>query len=150
MMPQTNKSLQLNVNINGVSQPMVFQLFDNLAPNTTAYIESLVESGFYDGLSIYRNGMDSSGNPFVIQGGNDPPTGAIKTDQSSIAEEFNPNLQFTSAGILAMARDINPEHQFDGVLYHRGACPVSRLQLHDLRHSDWRDKRDQHDCGHAG
>ena len=70
LMPQTNKSLQLNVNVNGVSQPMVFQLLDNLA-NTAAYIEALVQSGFYDGLSIYRNGMDSSGNPFVIQGGND-------------------------------------------------------------------------------
>jgi large repetitive protein len=108
IMPQTNKSLQLNVEINGVSQSMVFQLLDNLAPNTTAYIEALVQSGFYDGLSIYRNGKDSSGNPFVIQGGNDPPTGSIKTDQSSIAEEFNPELQFTSAGILAMARTSTP------------------------------------------
>ena len=68
----------------------------------------MVLSGFYNGLSIYRNGEDSSGNPFVIQGGNDPPTGAIKTDQASIAEEFNPNLQFTSAGILAMARSSAP------------------------------------------
>jgi large repetitive protein len=108
IMPQTNKSLQLNVNINGVSQSMVFQLLDNLAPNTAAYIEALAQSGFYNGLSIYRNGKDSSGNPFVIQGGNDPPTGAIKTDQSSIAEEFNPELQFTSAGILAMARTSTP------------------------------------------
>jgi cyclophilin family peptidyl-prolyl cis-trans isomerase len=108
LMPQTNKSLQLNVNINGVSQPMVFQLLDNLAPNTAAYIEALAQSGFYDGLSIYRNGKDQAGNPFVIQGGNDPPTGPIKTDQSSIAEEFNPGLQFTSAGILAMARSSTP------------------------------------------
>ena len=97
MMPQTNKTLELKVNINGVDQTMDFQLLDNLSPETTAHIESLVESGFYNGLQIYRNGMDANGNPFVIQGGNDPPTGAIKTDQASIAEEFNPDLQFTSA-----------------------------------------------------
>ena len=108
IMPQTNKSLVLNVDVNGVSKQMVFQLLDNLAPDTSAHIESLVQSGFYNGLSIYRNGKDSSGNAFVIQGGNDPPTGAIKTDQASIAEEFNPNLQFTSAGILAMARSSAP------------------------------------------
>ena len=42
--------------INGVSQPMDFQLFDNLAPATTAKIEQLVQSGFYNGLEIYRNG----------------------------------------------------------------------------------------------
>ncbi len=108
IMPQTNKSLQLNVDINGTTETMVFQLFDNLAPATTTWIESLVNSGFYNGLQIYRNGMDGSGNPFVIQGGNDPPTGAIKTDQSTIAEEFNPDLQYTSAGILAMARQSTP------------------------------------------
>jgi len=108
MTPQTNKSLELKVLINGVSQTMDFRLLDNLAPLTAAHIEALVNSGFYNGLSIYRNGKNSSGNPFVIQGGNDPPTGPIKTDQSPIAEEFNPDLQFTSAGLLAMARSSTP------------------------------------------
>jgi large repetitive protein len=107
MMPQTNKTLELKVKINGVDQVMDFQLFDDLAPATTAHIEQLVNSGFYNGLSIYRNGK-SNGNPFVIQGGNDPPTGAIKADQASIAEEFNPVLQFTAAGGLAMARSSAP------------------------------------------
>jgi cyclophilin family peptidyl-prolyl cis-trans isomerase len=103
LMPSTNKTLQLNVTINGASQAMDFQLFDNLAPKTTAEIEQLVNSGFYNGLEIYRNAKDGS-TPFVVQGGNDPPTGAIKTDQATMAEEFNPDLQYTSAGILAMAR----------------------------------------------
>ena len=66
MMPQTNPTLELTVDINGVDQVMDFQLLDNLAPDTVAHIESLVNAGFYDGLSIYRNGKDSSGNPFVI------------------------------------------------------------------------------------
>jgi cyclophilin family peptidyl-prolyl cis-trans isomerase len=104
IMPSTDKTLQLNVLVNGVTETMNFQLFDGLSPNTTAKIEQLVNSGFYNGLQIYRNGKDQSGNLFVIQGGNDPPTGAIKTDQSTMAEEFNPDLQYTGAGILAMAR----------------------------------------------
>ena len=87
---------------------MDFQLFDNLAPKTAAAIESYVNAGFYNGLEIYRNGKDQSGNPFVIQGGNDPPTGAIKTDKPSMAEEFNPDLQFTTDGLLAMARSGTP------------------------------------------
>ena len=36
-----------------------------------------------------------------------------------MAEEFNPNLQYTSAGLLAMARTVTPSTQFDGVLHHR-------------------------------
>jgi cyclophilin family peptidyl-prolyl cis-trans isomerase len=105
--PSTNKTLQLNVVVGGVTQPMDFQLFDNLAPNTTAKIEQLVQAGYYNGLQIYRNAKDGS-NPFVLQGGNDPPTGAIKADQPSIPEEFNPNLQYTTAGILGMARTSTP------------------------------------------
>ena len=71
----------------------------------------LVNSGFYNGLQIYsqRNGS-AAAIPSCIQGGNDPPTGPIKTDQPSMAEEFNPDLQFTSAGMLAMARS-GPQHQ---------------------------------------
>ncbi len=107
--PSTNKTLQMNVVINGVTETMDFQLLDNLSPKTTAAIEQLVNSGYYDGLEIYRNGKDSSGNPFVIQGGNDPPSGAIKANQSSMAEEFNPDLQYTAAGMLAMARSGTPD-----------------------------------------
>ncbi|MEN6459211.1 MAG: peptidylprolyl isomerase [Thermoguttaceae bacterium] len=104
IMSQTNKSLRLTVDINGTSETMTFLLFDELSPATTAAIEALVETGYYDGLEIYRNGMDDDGNPFVIQGGNNPPTGAIKDVQDSFDEEFSSELQFTSAGILAMAR----------------------------------------------
>ena len=106
--PATNKTLQFNVNIGGVNKTMEFELLDNLAPETTAAIEALVNSGFYNGLQIYRNGK-SGNTPFVIQGGNNPPTGTIKTPQpASMTEEFDPNLQFTSAGLLAMARSSAP------------------------------------------
>jgi cyclophilin family peptidyl-prolyl cis-trans isomerase len=108
VMPQTNKSLTFNIAINGTTEPLTFQLLDNLAPTTTSKIEGYVQAGFYDGLSIYRNGQDNNGNPFVIQGGNDPPTGAIKTDKSPMDEEFHPDLRFTSTGLLAMARGPAP------------------------------------------
>ncbi len=105
LMPQTNKILELTVDIGGTAKTMDFQLFDNLSPATTAAIEALVNSGFYDGLEIYRNAPNGSGGTFVLQGGNqDPTTGPIKTQPADMAEEFNPNLEYTSAGFLAMAR----------------------------------------------
>jgi cyclophilin family peptidyl-prolyl cis-trans isomerase len=103
LMPTTNKTLELDVNINGTTEAMDFQLFDNLAPATTAAIEAMVTSGFYNGLQIYRNST-TGGVTFCLQGGNDPPTGPIKTDAADMAEEFSPNLEYTTAGMLGMAR----------------------------------------------
>ena len=51
VMPQTNKSVQFN--INGLGS-MTFQLFDNLTPSTASHIETLVNDGFYNGDYIYR------------------------------------------------------------------------------------------------
>ncbi len=64
VMPQTNKSVQFNINGLGT---MTFQLFDNLTPNTASHIETLVNDGFYNGDYIYR-----AQSGFVVQGGNDP------------------------------------------------------------------------------
>jgi cyclophilin family peptidyl-prolyl cis-trans isomerase len=107
MMPSSNQDIQMLVRINGIDKRMTFQLFDEFAPNTAAKIEALVDSGYYNGLEIYRNWKDSSNTPLCLQGGNcDPTYGTIKSTPivPSIAEEFNPNLQFTGAGLLAMAR----------------------------------------------
>jgi autotransporter-associated beta strand protein len=108
VMPQTNKSVQFNIDGMGA---MVFQLFDNLAPTTASHIETLVNDGFYNGDYIYRN---VSG--FVVQGGNDPPQinggSGIHTLPSgvpaAINEEFNPDLTYTSVGALGMARTGSP------------------------------------------
>ena len=117
MMPATDTSLEFNVDINGTSQVMDFQLFDKLSPATTAAIESYVKSGYYDGLQIYRN-YQLGGSPALLQGGNDPvvvqgdnvqsKVVPIKEDKSQMAEEFNPNLQYTTAGLLGMARTNSP------------------------------------------
>ncbi len=112
VMPQTNQSVQFTVNNgSGIAGTMTFQLFDNLTPTTASHIETLVKDGFYNGDYIYR-----AQNGFVIQGGNDPPQinngSGINTLPSgvptTIDEEFNPDLSYTSAGDLAMARTGTP------------------------------------------
>ena len=107
-MPSTNKTVQMN--IAGMGN-VDFQLFDNLTPTTASHIETLVNDGFYNGDYIYR-----AQNGFVLQGGNDPPTvnngnGVNKLPSgvsSTINEEFNPELAYTGAGSLAMARQSTP------------------------------------------
>ncbi len=113
MMPQTNKSVQFTVDGSGVSGTMTFQLFDNLTPTTASHIETLVNDGFYKGDYIYRA---ETGSFALIQGGNNPPqlnSGANVNSlpsgvPSSINEEFNPDLNYTTAGDLAMARTSSP------------------------------------------
>ena len=115
VMPQTNKSVQFNINGRALGT-MTFQLFDNLTPNTASHIETLVNDGFYNGDYIYR-----AQSGFVVQGGNDLPTitnGTVTGTTSintlpsgvpsTINEEFNPDLNYTSAGALAMARTSTP------------------------------------------
>jgi cyclophilin family peptidyl-prolyl cis-trans isomerase len=105
VMPQTNKNVQINAEVNGASQSMTFQLFDNLfplngsSPNATlSAIENLFASGTYTGKTFYRVALDSNNQPFVVQGGVDPTT-----QQTTFKDQFDPNLQFTGAGVLAMA-----------------------------------------------
>ena len=84
---------------------MVIHLFDDLAPNTSARIEQLVTSGFYNGLPFTRV-LDG----FVAQGGDNGSGGTGQT----IDDEFNPSLTFNSPGLLAMANrgDDTSDSQF--------------------------------------
>jgi cyclophilin family peptidyl-prolyl cis-trans isomerase len=108
IMPQTNKSVDFNLAGYGT---LTFQLFDNLTPTTATQIETLVNDGFYNGTEIYR-----AQSGFVLQGGDFPPTisngtvtgtrtiNPVPSGVSDLAEEYNPNLTYTTAGDLAMAR----------------------------------------------
>ncbi|MBX3414830.1 MAG: peptidylprolyl isomerase [Pirellulales bacterium] len=87
-----------DVAING---DMIFQLFDDLAPNTAGRIAQLAQSGFYNGLTFHR--IASPGNPFVIQGG-DPSGNGTGGSGVNFDDEFNVLLQHTSKGILSMAK----------------------------------------------
>ena len=95
----TNPSLSITVsNTTGtVSGTMVFQLFQNLVPNAVSEITTLVNNDFYNGLDFWR-----VVNGFVIQGG-DPNGNGTGGPGYQWDDEYNPNLQFTGTGVLAMA-----------------------------------------------
>jgi cyclophilin family peptidyl-prolyl cis-trans isomerase len=94
--PTGNKTLQLDVANFGT---MKFQLFDNLAPRATTAIENLANSGFYNGLTFHR-----ILNDFVIQGGAADGAGGPNPNVPDFDDQFNVDLQFTSPGLLAMAK----------------------------------------------
>ncbi|WP_419192943.1 peptidylprolyl isomerase [Kolteria novifilia] len=83
------------------SGTIILRLFEDLMPETTSQIISLVESGFYDGLTFHRIIDD-----FVIQGG-DPNGDGTGGPDFEFADEFDPRLTFTSPGLLAMANSGN-------------------------------------------
>jgi VCBS repeat-containing protein len=100
--PTGNKSLVLSTSgaETGVTGQMTFELLDNLVPNTTQHIESLVNDGEFATNSTFYRIAYSGTDPFVIQGGPSNATSSL----GAMDDEFNPDLQFTSAGLLAMAK----------------------------------------------
>lgn len=88
---------------------LVFQLFDDLAPETVRQITTLANNNFYDNLTFHRIVPD-----FVIQGG-DPAGNGSGGPGFSFADEFNPAAIFSGSGQLAMAnsgRDTNGSQFF--------------------------------------
>ncbi len=104
---QNNTFIQMNVV--GFSTPMVFQLFDDVAPDTVRRIKGLVRAGFYDNLTFHR-----IINNFVIQGG-DPAGNGTGGTNTKFDDEFNAAVTFTGDGQLAMAnsgKDTNDSQFF--------------------------------------
>jgi peptidylprolyl isomerase/peptidyl-prolyl cis-trans isomerase B (cyclophilin B) len=79
---------------------IVFKFFPEDAPNTVENFKTLVQDGFYDGLTFHRVVPD-----FVIQGGDPEGTGEGGPGYT-IKDEFNarPHLE----GTVAMARSPAP------------------------------------------
>ena len=102
IIPTGNKSLVLSTSgaEAGVTGQMTFQLFDNLMPLTTQHIEQLVNDGEFDTNSTFYRIAASGSSPFVIQGGPSATTSSL----GKMDDEFNADLQFTSPGLLAMAK----------------------------------------------
>jgi VCBS repeat-containing protein len=101
--PTGNKSLVLDTSssaLEGGYGQMTFQLFDNLAPKTTQHIETLVNNGEFDTNATFYRIANSGSSPFVIQGGPSNSTSSL----GKMDDEFNTDLQFTSTGMLAMAK----------------------------------------------
>jgi VCBS repeat-containing protein len=127
--PTGNKSLQMNVE--GFGQ-MTFELFDNLVPDVTSHIESLVNSGDFNNSSslpvnFYRIAHNGDGSDFVIQGG--PQFSSGNSPLGQFDDEFNPDLQFTTSGLLAMAKSTDDTN--DAQIFVTGA-PTRFL---DFQHS---------------
>ena len=94
---------------------IVFELFDEDAPNTVANFRKLASEGFYDGLSFHRVIRD-----FMIQGGCPEGTGTGGPGYT-FADEINPHK--VVRGALAMANagpDTNGSQFF---IVTAGACP---------------------------
>lgn len=83
------------------------ELYPEIAPNTVLNFISLVEKGFYDGLTFHRVIPG-----FMIQGGDPEGTGGggpgytIKGEFSS--NEFKNNIKHET-GVISMARSNNPD-----------------------------------------
>jgi VCBS repeat-containing protein len=106
--PTTNKSMQMTVENFGV---MTFQLFDDLVPGVTNHLKTLINQGDFNdsasrAVTFYRiANTGSSGNvDFVIQGGPTYTSGNGLSSLGRFDDEFDFDLQHTSAGILSMAK----------------------------------------------
>jgi peptidyl-prolyl cis-trans isomerase B (cyclophilin B) len=82
------------------------ELYPNIAPNSVNNFISLIQKGYYDGLSFHRVIPG-----FMIQGGCPDGTG-MGGPGYSIKGEFSgngfPNQLKHSTGVLSMARSMNP------------------------------------------
>jgi cyclophilin family peptidyl-prolyl cis-trans isomerase len=90
IMPVTNQYLQIDTSLG----TMVFQLLDNYTPDTVTHFVDLVNSGTYNTNADFYRIIQT----FVDQGG-------VGGTGSTIPVELNPDLRFTSSGLLAMANN---------------------------------------------
>jgi cyclophilin family peptidyl-prolyl cis-trans isomerase len=110
LMPATNRSLKMMVKGFGatpdVAQEMDLQLFENLSPLATAHIIELAQSGFYNHGTTADSPMTFHRvvKGFMIQGGDPKGDGTGGSTLGEFDDQFNPDLRFTSSGILAMAK----------------------------------------------
>ncbi|TWU10459.1 Ig-like domain-containing protein [Allorhodopirellula heiligendammensis] len=91
-----NRSLRLDMEGYG---DMVFELFEQRAPEATGRVIELAEEGFYDGLLFHRV-VDN----FVIQAGDPNGDGTGGSDLGSFDDDFNAELQHNRSGVLSFAK----------------------------------------------
>ena len=88
--------------IQNISEPMVFHIFEDIAPISSQNFLELVNSGFYNGLTFHRIIRG-----FMIQGG-DPTGNGTGGSEKNILGEFTANGIINPLGhyrgVLSMAR----------------------------------------------
>jgi cyclophilin family peptidyl-prolyl cis-trans isomerase len=92
-----NGHRSLRITVQGYGD-MVFELFEDRAPETTSRIIEIVESGWYEDRLFHRI-IDG----FMIQGGSANGDGLSGTG-IQFDDEYHADLQFTTSGLLAMAK----------------------------------------------
>lgn len=92
----SNRSWRIDVAGFGV---MTFQLFEDLTPAVTQRIIDLTNEHFYDGVQFHR-----IINNFMSQGGDPTATGTGGSDKGNFDDQFHPDLQHTSKGLLSFAK----------------------------------------------
>lgn len=97
--PETGRWVVIDTN-KGVIK---FALYEKDAPITTKNFVSLVERKFYDGLKFHRVVPE-----FVVQGG-DPKGDGTGGSDKTIKLEVSPKLKHDAAGVVAMARRLDPD-----------------------------------------
>ena len=111
---------------------IVLELYPEAAPKTVANFETLVNKGFYNGLTWHRVVPD-----FVIQGGDPDGTGSGGPGYTVPAEIKEKHLR----GSVATARtgdDVNPQRDVERqpVLHLPRAAAGTRRPIHGLRRRD--------------
>ena len=93
---QGNRSIRMSIANFG---EMIFELFEQRAPNTTGRIAQLVQDNFYSGIDFHRVIDD-----FVIQAGDPTGTGAGGSELGDFDDEFHPDLQYNRPGVIGFAK----------------------------------------------
>ncbi|MFU7561922.1 Ig-like domain-containing protein [Roseiconus sp. JC912] len=91
-----NRSIRIDMETYG---DMVFQLFEQRAPEATGRIIELAEADFYDDIIFHR-----VVNNFVIQGGDPTATGSGGSTLGDFDDDFHPELQHNRSGVLSFAK----------------------------------------------
>lgn len=103
--PITDKPIteakEVKARIKTVHGDIVFKFLVKDAPNTSARIQELIKSGFYNGLKFHRVIPG-----FVIQGGDPTGTGTSGSGKK-LKAEFNQNKHVPGAVAMARSQDIN-------------------------------------------
>jgi cyclophilin family peptidyl-prolyl cis-trans isomerase len=109
--PSTNRSVRIHVShaSSGAGDPafegdLVFELFEDLAPRTTQHFIQLANQNpsFFNDI-IFHRVIDG----FVVQGGDPTGTGTGGSNLGRFDDEFHPDLQHTSRGLLSMAKSLD-------------------------------------------
>ncbi len=91
-----NRSIRVDVNGWG---DMVFELFEQRAPEPAGRVADLANAGFYDGIKFHR-----IINGFVLQAGDPTATGSGGSTLGDFDDQFHPDLQHNRSGILSYAK----------------------------------------------